>query len=94
VDSRRYNNRNNFNNLAATYDNNSNNDNRPPIVCYACNEPGHISRRCPKRNMNNNNTDITNTANNSNVINSQQDAIQALIKQLNSQTSTQSPSLN
>jgi hypothetical protein len=22
---------------------------RPPIVCYTCGEPGHISRRCPKK---------------------------------------------
>ncbi|POG79864.1 hypothetical protein GLOIN_2v1869520 [Rhizophagus irregularis DAOM 181602=DAOM 197198] len=22
---------------------------RPPIVCYSCGEPGHISRRCPKK---------------------------------------------
>jgi polyhydroxyalkanoate synthesis regulator phasin len=23
---------------------------RPPVVCYSCGEPGHISRRCPKKN--------------------------------------------
>ena len=31
---------------------NNNNNNRPyerkPIICYNCNEPGHISRECPK----------------------------------------------
>jgi len=26
--------------------------NRSPIVCYACGEPGHISRTCPQRNNN------------------------------------------
>ena len=85
---RRYNNRNAITNLAATYDTNPNFDNRPPIVCYTCHEPGHISRRCPKRNTSNN-ASTANIANNANVLDNQQAAIQALLKQLNNQASSQ-----
>ncbi|PKY57707.1 hypothetical protein RhiirA4_478972 [Rhizophagus irregularis] len=48
-------NRNNNNSDSNESSNNSNNPtggNRLPIVCYACGEPGHISRTCPQRNNN------------------------------------------
>lgn len=49
-----YNNRWNRN---GSNNNNGNNNNmggnRPPVVCYTCGEPGHISRTCPNRNNNN-----------------------------------------
>jgi hypothetical protein len=44
--------------------------NRPPITCYTCGEPGHISRRCPKRNSEGQGQAQQNTIQNIIVINS------------------------
>ena len=60
--------------------------NRPPIVCYTCGEPGHISRRCPKKDEAG-----SKDANASNsTANIDPKVLQDLLKQVSSQNSTRS----
>jgi hypothetical protein len=55
----RYNGNNNIprwngnNNSSGNNNNPTGGNTRSPIVCYACGEPGHISRNCSQRNNNN-----------------------------------------
>ena len=62
--------------------------NRPPIIYYTCGEPGHISRRCLKKDDNvNNGVGIPNQA-----ANIDPNLLQGLLKQIGAQNST--PTLN
>jgi hypothetical protein len=58
---------------------------RPPIVCYTCGEPGHISRRCPKKD--NANAEPTINNNQTGAINP--NVLQELLKQLGNQNQSQ-----
>ena len=67
---------------------------RPPIVCFTCGEPGHISKRCP-------NVAATTTESNKitevatgNTPSSNQNLIQELLRQLGASANTSSSPLN
>jgi hypothetical protein len=85
--------------VAANNNNNSTSvqaQNRPPIICYTCGEPGHISRRCPQKDENPNTTSTANRPSTSNTstppATNVPTELRELLRQLNA--STQQQSLN
>jgi hypothetical protein len=87
---RRYNNRNNTTNSTALVNTNQTLDTRPPIICYTCGEPGHISRRCTKKPVTADTiTPIAAPTNTVGANNDTQATLQALLRQISNQTTSQ-----